>query len=84
MTMKDGDVRGEWNHVDHLTGDHFHGDVVWLECAHIDSYGGPDVPKAEPNYGEFGGVGTINGVGFYNFEANVFDINEGGIHRKAI
>jgi hypothetical protein len=81
MTMKGGSVRGEWNHVDHLTGAHFHGDVTWLECAHIDPYGGPDVPKAYPNYVEFGGTGTIDGVKGYMFEANVFDINEGGIHR---
>jgi hypothetical protein len=81
MTMKDGDIRGEWNHVDHLTGDHFHGEVAWLECAHIYPYEGPDVPKAEDNYVEFGGTGTINGVEGYMFEANVFDIHEGGIHR---
>jgi hypothetical protein len=80
MTMKGGSVRGEWNHVDHLTGAHFHGDVTWLKCDH-QPYPGPDVPKAYPNHVWFGGVGTLDGVDGCEFSVDAYDINEGGIHR---
>jgi|GEM_PF-4242601 len=30
--MKDGSVKGQWNHVDHGTGNHGHGRVEYLQC----------------------------------------------------
>lgn len=83
MPMKDGTIRGEWNHVDHVTGAHFHGDVTWLTCYDKDPYEGPDVPGAPYNYAEFGGLGTgtLNGVDGCNFGVKAYDINEGGIHK---
>ncbi|HJZ87274.1 MAG TPA: hypothetical protein VKN99_19005 [Polyangia bacterium] len=47
MGMKDGSVRGEWEHVDHGTGDKFHGQVQYLFCRQVPEPGpgqpsGPD------------------------------------------
>jgi hypothetical protein len=80
MTMKDGTVRGEWNHVNHVgrvDENHFKGDVFWIECSKISDQG-PDVPKAIPNYAIFGGSGTYDGVGGYTFRVDWVDSNEGG------
>jgi hypothetical protein len=81
MTMKDGSVRGEWNHVDHNFGgdtlNHFKGDVDHIRCEKIGTQG-PEVPKAIPNVAYFGGTGTYNGVGGYFFEVVWVDSAEGG------
>ncbi|MBS1119081.1 MAG: hypothetical protein H6Q90_1309 [Deltaproteobacteria bacterium] len=47
MPMKAGNIRGEWEHDDHGTGDKFHGNVGYLVCRHVDEPGpgqpsGPD------------------------------------------
>jgi len=82
IPTKDGFVKGEWNHVDHVTGSHFHGDVDWLNCFSCSTYTGPDVPDAFPlNYARFGGTGTFNAVDGCDFTVHAYDINEGGIHR---
>ncbi len=56
MPMKAGYLRGQWEHVDHKTGDKFHGDVGYLVCRHVDEPG-PDVPKTIPNQTYYGGPG---------------------------
>jgi hypothetical protein len=35
MPMKDGTIRGEWEHVDHGTNDKLHGQVRYLVCRHV-------------------------------------------------
>ncbi len=88
MTMKDGSVRGEWNHVDHLDEsgkqkngqNHFHGVVTYLSCKLYPTLAGPDVPKAVPNYAIWGGTGSYNGVDGYTFEVHAFDHSEPGTH----
>jgi hypothetical protein len=81
MTMKDGSVRGEWNHVDHNGGgdtlNHFKGDVTTITCSK-ESDQGPRVPKAIPNYAIFGGTGTYNGEEGYTFVVDWVDSWEGG------
>ncbi|MBS2017966.1 MAG: hypothetical protein JST00_34135 [Deltaproteobacteria bacterium] len=37
--MKDGTVKGQWNHVDHGTGNHAHGSVSYLFCRKVDGAG---------------------------------------------
>jgi len=89
MTMKDGSVRGEWQHVDHFdvsgstnNGQNlFHGKVDYIECRIYPTLNGPEVPKAEPNYARWGGFGRFNGVDGYSFEVQAFDHAEGGIFR---
>lgn len=86
MTMKDGSVRGEWTHVDHFdvtgsspTGQNIlHGEVHYLVLKLFPTLNGPHVPKAEPNYANFGGTGTFNGVSGYFFDVKVFDHSEPG------
>jgi hypothetical protein len=88
MTMKDGSVRGEWNHVDHLDEsgsqkngqNHFHGQVDYLNCFLYPTLNGPDVPKATPNYAIWGGAGTYNNEEGYTFEVRAFDHSEPGAH----
>jgi hypothetical protein len=81
MTMKDGSVRGEWNHIDHNvdgnTLNHFKGDVNYISCEKISDIG-PEHPKAIPNMATFGGSGTYNGVDGYTFEVKWVDSGEGG------
>jgi len=87
MTMKDGSVRGEWQHVDHfdVTGAQkngqnlFHGQVEFIHCARYPTLSGPEVPKADPNYATWGGHGRYNGVDGYSFVVEAFDHGEGGI-----
>ncbi|MCC6746559.1 MAG: hypothetical protein IT371_02810 [Deltaproteobacteria bacterium] len=89
MTMKAAPVRGEWNHVDHhdVTGttingqNHLVGRVTYIACKKYPSLKGPQVPKAEPNYVNFGGVGKFNGKDGHFFDVRVFDHAEGGILR---
>jgi hypothetical protein len=89
MTMKDKSVRGEWEHVDHtnITGvptvngqNLFHGKVHYIVCKKFETLSGPQVPKAYPNYINFGGTGKYNGVDGYFFDVRAFDHGEGGIH----
>jgi hypothetical protein len=47
MPMKQGYIRGEWEHQDHASGDKLHGRVAYLSCRHVDEPGpgqpsGPD------------------------------------------
>jgi hypothetical protein len=88
MTMKDKAVRGEWEHVDHtnvlantVNGQNlFHGKVHYIVCKKFPSLSGPQVPKAYPNFVNFGGTGKYNGVDGYFFDVKAFDHGEGGIH----
>lgn len=59
MPMKDGTIRGEWEHVDHGTGNKVHGQVNYLVCRHVDEPG-PGQPsgpskKFDINQAYFGG-----------------------------
>jgi hypothetical protein len=84
--VKDGLVDGEWQHIDHVTKDQFHGDVTYLSCDHADGLNGPQVPDAYPlNRAYFGGDGT----GIFNkrtgcdFDIIAYDIGEGGSHQDS-
>lgn len=48
MPMKDGHLRGEWEHVDHGTGVKFHAQIAYLVCQHVDEPG-PGNPSG-PNH----------------------------------
>lgn len=48
MPMKDGRIRGQWEHVDHGTGVKYHGQVAYLVCQRVDEPG-PGVPNG-PNH----------------------------------
>src|SRR5205814_7147592 len=39
MPMKDGRIRGEWEHVDHGTMDKAHGQARYIVCRHVDEPG---------------------------------------------
>jgi hypothetical protein len=94
MVMKDGRIRGEWEHVDHfdVTGTQkdgqniFHGQVEFLRCEKYAQLPGPDVPKADPNFATWGGTGRYNGVDGYTFQVWAWDHGEPGrlIDRYAI
>jgi len=56
MPMKEGYLRGEWEHVDHATNNKFHGQIAYLVCRKTEGPG-PDVPKAIPNQSYYGGPG---------------------------
>ena len=61
MPMKQGYLRGEWEHVDHETGDKLHGRVDYLYCRHVDEPG-PGVPNGpdhdfDINQAYYGGPG---------------------------
>jgi hypothetical protein len=77
MGMKDGSVRGKWQHTTH-SGDVFNGKATWLRCWH-DGGSGPEVPRAEPNIAEGGGYGQWNGMEGYTFVVLATDRSEGGI-----
>ena len=87
MTMKNGSVRGQWQHVDHFdvsgrqnNGQNlFHGSVDYLRCQRYPTLNGPQVPKAEPNFANWGGTGRFNGEDGYRFDVRAFDHAEGGI-----
>jgi hypothetical protein len=87
MTMKDKAIRGEWEHVDHtnllastVNGQNlFHGKVHYIVCKKF-PLSGPEVPKAVPNYINFGGTGVFNHMDGYFFDVKAFDHAEGGIH----
>lgn len=48
MPMKAGYMRGQWEHVDHATGNKLHASVSYLVCRHVDEPG-PGVPNG-PNH----------------------------------
>lgn len=92
QSFKDGNsgpyVDGEWNHVDHVGKVHFKGDVDYLNCFFDPTFAGPDVPKADFNWVQFGSEdsgkltladGTV--VKRCSWQVTAYDINEGGIHR---
>jgi hypothetical protein len=82
MYMKDGSVRGEWQHVDHSAvspENRFHGQVTYLTCQKIPGPG-PDVPHALPNQAIWGGPGRWNNVDGYTFEVVAVDRQEPGRH----
>lgn len=61
MPMKTGNIRGEWEHDDHGTGDKFHGRVHYLACFHV-AEPGPGVPSGSDhsfnlNQAYYGGPG---------------------------
>jgi hypothetical protein len=84
--VKDGLVDGEWQHIDHVTKDQFHGDVTYLTCDHADGLNGPQVPDAYPlNRAYYGGEGTgiFNKQTGCDFDIIAYDIGEGGIHQDS-
>ena len=74
MGMKDGRIRGEWQHTHGALT--FHGYASFLICHH-DGGPGPDVPRAEPNRAVFGGAGTWQGQPGYLWIVAVADRKEG-------
>ena len=70
MPMKDGRIRGEWNHVDHGTGDHAHGDVQYLVCRTVANEPGPGQPGGKKglisNQVYFGGPARWQIAGAWN------------------
>jgi hypothetical protein len=47
--MKDGRVQGNWNHVDHGTGNHAKGKPEYIVCRHVDEPG-PGGPGAKKGF----------------------------------
>ena len=47
--MKDGRIQGQWNHVDHGTGNHAHGQPEYLVCRHVDEPG-PGQPGGKKGF----------------------------------
>jgi hypothetical protein len=70
MPMKDGRIRGEWNHVDHGTGDHAHGEVQYLVCRDVTNEPGPGQPGGKKgltsNQVYFGGPARWQIAGAWN------------------
>lgn len=81
MTMKDKAIRGSWTHISAFWGVIFNGDVHYIVCKKFPSLSGPGVPKAYPNYVNFGGTGKFNGEDGYFFDVKAFDHGEPGIYR---
>ena len=84
--FKDGTVDGEWENINHVTSDNFHGDVTYLTCDHVEGLNGPQVPDASPlNHAVFGGIGTgiFNKQTGCNFHIIAYDIGEGGSHQDS-
>lgn len=48
-SMKDGRIQGEWNHVDHESGEHIHGRPSYLFCRQIDE-AGPGNPGGKKGF----------------------------------
>ena len=74
MGMKDGRVRGEWQHTNGAYA--FHGYAEFLYSYH-DGGSGPEVPRAYPNRAIFGGMGTLQGQPGYLWIVAVADYKEG-------
>lgn len=66
--MKDGSVKGQWNHVDHGTGHHAHGNVSYLFCRKVDG-AGPGQPGGKKglvaNQVYFGGPARFRADGVW-------------------
>lgn len=45
MSMKNGRIRGQWQHVDHGTGNKMHGQVEYLMCRRVETEPGPGHPN---------------------------------------
>ncbi len=85
MPMKSGAIRGEWEHVDHGTGNKLHGEPSYIVCRHVDEPGpGANTgPKHDftMNQAYFGGIARafVNGAWHdgYWFDVMVEDHGEG-------
>lgn len=85
MPMKDGTIRGEWENVDHGSGQQMHGEPSYLYCRHVDEPGpGADNgPQHDftTNQAYFGGAARlfVNGAWSdgYWFDVVVDDHGEG-------
>ncbi len=86
--MKDGSVKGHWNHVDHGTQNHSKGRPQYIYCRHVDEPG-PGQPGGKKgftmNQAYFGGPAewrdAASGLGFqtgYWFDVVVKDHGEPG------
>lgn len=74
MGMKDGRVRGQWQHI--YGALRFHGYAEFQVCWN-DGGPGPDVPRAFPNRAVFGGKGIWQGEPGYLWIVAVADYKEG-------
>lgn len=79
-TNKKAEMVGQWSHISSEEGVIFQGDVHYLVCKSFLTLSGPGVPTAYPNYVNFGGTGSLNGVDGYFFDVKVFDHGEPGIY----
>ncbi len=77
MTMKDGDIRGEWEFVDH-EGNIFHGQVETIEC-YMKGDVPPDMPHADVNTIWFTGTGVYNHIPDVPFTVEATDRGEPGV-----
>jgi hypothetical protein len=85
MPMKSGGIRGEWENVDHGSGQQMHGEPSYLYCRHVNEPGpGADNgPKHDftTNQAYFGGPARLNVNGAwadgYWFDVVVDDHGEG-------
>jgi hypothetical protein len=81
--MKDGTIRGEWENVDHGTGNTLHGQVQYLVCRHVNEPG-PGQPSGPShnftmNQAYFGGPADFAGMSSgYWFDVMVEDHGEPG------
>jgi hypothetical protein len=85
MPMKSGAIRGEWENVDHGSGQQMHGQATYLYCRHVNEPG-PGVPNGPhhdftTNQAYFGGPARlfVNGAWSdgYWFDVVVDDHGEG-------
>jgi hypothetical protein len=85
MPMKSGTIRGEWENVDHGSGQQMRGEPTYLYCRHVDEPG-PGVPNGPhhdftTNQAYFGGPARLNVNGAwvdgYWFDVVVDDHGEG-------
>jgi hypothetical protein len=82
MGMKDGRVRGQWQHYYNDGASRFHGYAEFL-FGWNDGGPGPDVPRAYPNRAVFGGKGTWQGQPGYLWIVAIADYKEGKDGRDA-
>ena len=82
MPMKDGSVRGEWENIEHGTGDNLHGQANYIYCRRVagPGPGHPNGPRHnfDDNQAYFGGPATYNGASGYWFDVVVEDQGEPG------
>jgi hypothetical protein len=82
MPMKDGRVRGQWQHVDHGSSRKAHGQVAYVVCRHVDEPG-PGQPSGpskmfDLNQAYFGGPARFFDVGWQDgFWFDVFAEDHG-------